>query len=151
LLEIDRELKALWAGKKPITKDELEREKTGAILGLPGRFATANAALGQYRGLVYFGLPLDYYASYVDKITRITIANVGASAAKHLRPGQAVYLVVGDAEAKVIVRDEHGTDVPLMKDGAQLTLRQALADLATRGDVGAGGLVMLDADANRLP
>jgi hypothetical protein len=29
------------------------------VLGLPGRFATAQAALGQYRALVYYGLPLD--------------------------------------------------------------------------------------------
>ena len=33
-----------------------------------------------------------------------------------------------------------------MKDGKQLTLREALADLAARGDVGAGGLVELDRD-----
>jgi hypothetical protein len=33
-----------------------------------------------------------------------------------------------------------------MKDGRQVTLREALAELATRGDVGTGGLVELDAD-----
>jgi hypothetical protein len=33
-----------------------------------------------------------------------------------------------------------------MKDGKQLTLRESLADLAARGDVGKGGLVELDAD-----
>lgn len=147
LLEIDRELKALWSGKKPINKKELEREKTGAILSLPARFATANAALGQYRGLAYFGLPLDYYASYVSKLDKVTLRDVSAAAAKHLRPGQAVYLVVGDADAKMIVRDESGKDVPLLKEGQPVTLRQALADLAARGDVGGGGLVQLDADA----
>jgi predicted Zn-dependent peptidase len=147
LLEIDRELKAMWSGKKPVTREELEREKTGAILSLPARFATANAALGQYRGLVYFGLPLDYYASYVAKLDKVTLRDVSAAAAKHLRPGQAVYLVVGDADAKMIVRDGSGKDVPLVKDGQHLTLRQALVELAARGDVGGGGLVQLDADA----
>ena len=147
LLEIDREMKALWAGKKPVSKEELEREKTGAILSMPARFATANAALGQYRGLVYFGLPLSYYTSYVASLTKVSLRDVSAAAAKHLRPGQAVYLVVGDADAKMIVRDASGKDVPYLKDGQQLTLRQALADLAARGDVGGGGLVMLDTDA----
>ncbi|MEZ4360873.1 MAG: pitrilysin family protein [Kofleriaceae bacterium] len=150
LLEIDREFKALWAGRKPISQEELEREKTGAILSLPARFATGNAALGQYRGLVYYGLPLDYYASYIDNLNKVSLRDVSAAAAKHLNPGKAVYLVVGDAEAKMIVRDEHGKDVPLMKDGAQLTLRQALGDLAARGDVGGGGLVVLDSDAKIL-
>ncbi|MEO7093795.1 MAG: pitrilysin family protein, partial [Polyangiales bacterium] len=55
VLEIDREITNLAKGTKVVTKDELEREKQGAILGLPGRFQTAQAALGQYRGLVYFG------------------------------------------------------------------------------------------------
>ncbi|MBS1119929.1 MAG: peptidase domain protein [Deltaproteobacteria bacterium] len=146
LLEIDREVKELWSAKTPITRDELDREKQGAILGLPGQFATAQAALGQYRRLVYFGLPLDYYGSYVAKVGQVNEAQVKAAAAKQLRPGQAVYLVVGDGDAKVIVRGSDGKDVPYLKDGKQLTLREALADLAARGDVGAGGLVELDTD-----
>jgi predicted Zn-dependent peptidase len=148
LLELDREVKALWANKAPVTPEELAREKAGAILGLPGRFATAQAALGQYRGLVYFGLPLDYYNHYVDGVGKVTGPALAASAAKQLKPGEAVYVVVGDAEAKVIVRDADKKDVPLTKDGQQLTLRQALVDLAARGDVGKGGLVELDADGH---
>ncbi len=146
LLEIDREVKELWSGKTPITPDELAREKQGAILGLPGQFATAQAALGQYRRLVYFGLPLDYYGSFVSKVGQVNAAQVKAAAAKQLRPGQAVYLVIGDGDAKMIVRNSEGKDVPYTKDGKQLSLREALADLASRGDVGAGGLVELDTD-----
>ncbi len=149
LVEIDREVKQLWSGKAPINRDELEREKQGAILGLPGQFATAQAALGQYRRLVYFGLPLDYYSSFVAKLGRVNEAQVKAAAAKQLRPGQAVYLVIGDGDAKMIVREE-GKDVPYLKDGNQLTLRQALTELATRGDVGAGGLIELDTDGKPL-
>jgi predicted Zn-dependent peptidase len=158
LLEVDHELKDLWSGKVPVTKDELDREKTNAILALPGRFATAQAALGQYRGLVYYGLPLDYFNSYVDKVGKVTEAQVKASAAKHLRPGQAVYLVVGDGDAKMIVHNpkakkDDPADVrrlPYMKDGKQLTLREALAVLAKSGDVGTGGLVELDVDGNPI-
>ena len=156
ILEIDREVKGLWAGKSElaIKPAELEREKHGAILGLPGRFATAAAALGQYRGLVYFGLPLDYYDSYVARIDKVTGAEVMAAAARHLRPGQAVYVVVGNGDDKMIVHvsddgkpaKSGSKDVPYLKDGHQVTLREALADLAARGDVGAGGLVELDAD-----
>jgi len=149
LLEIDREVKRLAKGEKPVDKDELEREKQGAILGLPGRFSTAQAALGQYRGLVYFGLPLDYYNSFVDKVGKVSEAQVKASAGKQLKPAQAIYLVVGDGNAPVIVRQD-GKDVPLTKDGKQLTLREALADLAVRGDVGQGGLVELDTDGRPL-
>ena len=152
LLEIDRELKDLWAGKRPITKDELEREKQSATLALPGKFATAQAALGQYRSLVYYGLPLDYFNTYVDKVSKVTEAEVKQAAAQHLRPNQAVYLVVGDGDAPMIVdapdAPKDKRRVPYLKDGKQLTLREALRDLATKGDVGPGGLVELDADGH---
>jgi zinc protease len=151
LLEMDREIKELQSAKTPINPDELGREKQGAILGLPGRFATAQAALGQYRGLVYFGLPLDYYNGYVAKVGQVNEAQVKASAAKHLRPANAVYIVVGDGDAKMIVRDPAtNKDVPLVKDGKQVTLREALSDLAQRGDVGPGGLIELDTDGRPL-
>ncbi|MBA3393980.1 MAG: insulinase family protein [Deltaproteobacteria bacterium] len=151
LLEIDREIKELQSAKTPIKLDELDREKQGAILGLPGRFATAQAALGQYRGLVYFGLPLDYYNNYVAKVGRVNEAQIKAAASKHLKPANAVYIVVGDGDAKMIVRDPAtNKDVPLTKDGKQLTLREALGDLAQRGDVGAGGLIELDTDGRPL-
>ncbi|MGE3763682.1 MAG: M16 family metallopeptidase, partial [Kofleriaceae bacterium] len=151
LLEIDREVKDLVKGARPIATDELDREKQGAILGLPGRFSTGQAALGQYRGLVYYGLPLDYYNTFVDKVGKVTEAQVKASARKQLKPANAVYLVVGDGNAKVVVRNpDTKKDEPYQKDGKQLTLREALTDLAARGDVGAGGLVELDTDGQPL-
>jgi zinc protease len=155
ILEIDREIKGLWAGKPgfAIRPEELDRERRGAILGLPGRFATAQSALGQYRGLVYYGLPLDYYDSYVGELSRVSAAQVAAAAARDLRPGQAVYVVVGNGDENMIVHTRPAgdagpavADTPYLKDGKPVTLREALRDLAARGDVGAGGLVELDAD-----
>lgn len=156
LREVDREYKELASGKTPVTADELDREKAGVILALPGRFSTAQAALGQYKSLVYYGLPLDYFNSYVASLQKVTEAQTKTAAAKNLRPGQAVYLVVGDGDAKMIVHNDKSkkddpADVrrlPYMKDGKQLTLREALSDLAKTGDVGAGGLVELDVDGN---
>ncbi len=159
LLEMVREVKELASGKTPATADEIEREKTGAILALPGRFATAQSALGQYRTLVYFGLPLDYYDSYVTRVNGVTAAQVKASAEAHLRPDQAVYLVVGDGDAEMKMHvDDAPTnappeekDRPLLKDGKPVTLREALADLAKSGALGKGGLVEIDADGKPVP
>jgi predicted Zn-dependent peptidase len=165
ILEIDREVKGMAAAAPEfaIKPEELEREKRGAILGLPGRFATAQAALGQYRGLVYYGLPLDYYDSYVARLEQVSASEAMSAAARQLHPGQAVYIVVGNGDEKLIerVRDDQPTaervggkpggkpgwkDVPYAKAGRQLTLREALADLAARGELGSGGLVELDPD-----
>jgi predicted Zn-dependent peptidase len=155
LLEVDRELKDLWSGTKPVNAEELDREKTNAVLALPGRFATGQASLSQYRSLVYYGLPLDYFNSYVEKVKKVTEAQVKQSAAKHLRPGQVVYVVVGNGDEKMIVDDPKAPKgslpkdrkKPFEKDGKQVTLREALVELAKRGDVGPGGLVELDVDA----
>lgn len=159
LREVDREYKELANGKRPVTVEELEREQAGVILALPGRFSTAQSALGQYKSLVYYGLPLDYFSSYVSALEKVTQAQTKTAAAKNLRPGQAVYLVVGDGDAKMIVHNESSkkddpVDVrrlPYLKDGRQLTLREALTDLANSGEVGAGGLVELDVDGHPVP
>lgn len=152
LLEVDRELKDLQSGKVAVSKDELEREKTNAILALPGRFATAQSALGQYRSLVYYGLPLDYFNTYVDKVGKVSEKEVKASALKYLKPDKAVYLVVGNGDEKMIVdKGPKGAPpkdrkAPFEKDGKQVTLREALEELAKNGHVGPGGLVELDVD-----
>jgi predicted Zn-dependent peptidase len=150
LLELHRELRALERGTTPATETELERERASAVLGLASRFATASASLGMFRSLVYYGLPLDYWSSYSARVGKVTAAQVKSAARKHLKSAQAIYVVVGNGAAPMIVRED-GKDVPLMLDGKQLTLRDALARLAADGTFGKGGLVELDADAGRLP
>ena len=150
LLEMAKELRELKSGARPPTDEELSREKAGAILGMPSRFATASASLGMFRALVYFGLPLEYWGSYVDKIGKVSKAEVAKAAAKHLDDAKAVYLVVGDARAPMIMRDG-ATDKPLEKNGAQLTLRQALELLVADGNLGPGSLLVLDADGRPVP
>jgi hypothetical protein len=59
-------------------------------------------------------------------------------------------VVVGDGDAPVIVRED-GKDVPLMADGKQLTLRDALEKLAAESTLGPGGLLVLDPDGQPLP
>ncbi len=149
VLEMMGELSALQSGKRPPTKAELGREIAGTVAGLPARFATARQALGQYRSLVYYGLPLDYYNTYVGKLGRVTIAQVKRAAKKHLSVKNAKILVVGDRDALIIHRVD-GKDQPLMKDGKQVTLLEGLKDLVASGKLGKGELVILDADGQPI-
>jgi zinc protease len=150
LLELQREVRVFERGESPASDAELERERAGAILGLPSRFATAGASLGMFRSLVYYGLPLDYWSSYSAKVQKVTAAQVKAAARKHLRSADAVYVVVGDGDAAMIVRED-GKDAPLVLDGKPVTLREALAKLAADGTLGKGGLLQLDADGKPAP
>ncbi len=152
ILEMKREVAALDDGSAPPTPEELDRDKEGTIQARPAAFATADAALGQYRALVYFGLPLDYFDHYVDRVRAVTAAEVQAAAAAHLKPEEARYLVVGDGEAAQVARGQaqpgaKGEDKPLLDEAGQpVTLRAALAKLAAGDSLGEGGLVELDAD-----
>jgi zinc protease len=124
VLELIAEVRALHAGKAPATADEMAREREGAILSLPAGFATAAQTLAQYDALVFYGLPLDYYATYVDRVGAVTADHVTVAAAKHLAPDDARLLVVGD----------HDSVLP------------GLRQLVAAGTLGAGDLVVLDAD-----
>lgn len=97
VVEIERELRELASGERPVEQGELDREKQGAILALPGRFATAQAALGQYRALVYYGLPLDDVDRYAERVEGVTVAEVDRSARREIRPDEGRFVVVGDA------------------------------------------------------
>lgn len=149
--EMYGEINAIKSGKSPATDEELGREKNGAILSLPARFASGNAALAQYRGLVYFGLPMNYYNKYVDEVGAVNAKQVAAAAKKHLDPNGARIIVVGDSKALQIHREEGenaGKDVPLKKGDAQVTLLDGLKELLASGAIGKGEIVVLDADGN---
>jgi zinc protease len=150
LIELHRELVALQTGTTPPSADELDREKAGAILGMPSRFASASSSLGMFRSLTYYGLPLDYWSTYTDKVAKVTAPQVAAAAKRHLKPASAVYLVVGDGSTPVIVHGD-GADQPHLVDGKPVTIRAALDELVRTGALGPGGLVVLDADGRPLP
>jgi len=157
VLELLREVRGLQDATRPPTSEELEREKEGSILAMPARFATAAATLGQYRALVYFGLPLDYWNTYVDQIKAVNGDQVKASAQTHLKPGDAIYLVIGDAskpQKKFVPggeSDGKGSNQDLTTaDGKPMPLRDALGALLDSNELGAGQLIELDVDGKIL-
>jgi zinc protease len=128
VLEMLKEIRGMRDGDP--TAEELDREKQGRILSLPARFATGAEALEAYRELVYYGLPLTTYDSYVKNIASVDGAAVRRAARKHLRPERLRLFVVGDG--KVVL--------PKLRELA------ALPELG-----GAGEVVVLDADGKPGP
>lgn len=148
VVEIYDEIAAMKDRKGGPTSAELERERSGAILSLPGDFATLSDIRGAYRNLVYHRLPLNYYKSYVQKLRQVKLGQVAKAAARHLSPDKAQVLVVGDGQAPQIKREEN-KDVPLMgADGAQVKLLDGITNLVETGKIGKGDVVFLDADGN---
>ncbi|MCB9749724.1 MAG: insulinase family protein [Myxococcales bacterium] len=121
-----RELAAELAGihTRPPTEVELSRERDGALLALPARFATASSTLSAVRGLAFHGLPLDWYEGHQRALRRLDTDALAAAASAHVPRSDYVILVVGDAAV----------------------VRPGLEALAREGLLGARAVVELDAD-----
>jgi zinc protease len=95
IAEIIKELSGM-TGTKPVREEELDKVKQQQILELPGSHETMNAIGGLLGDLLQFGLPLDYYDTYVSRVSAISIADVNACAKLLLDPRQMVWMVVAD-------------------------------------------------------
>ena len=112
IVEIINEIESLRNG--PATDEEMAREKDGAILGLPAQWATGASILSTFQNLVYFGLPLDYYETFIPNVQGVTKDRVQKAAKKHLQPDRARILVVGDAKTVLPEVKELGKPVVLL-------------------------------------
>ena len=96
LVEFVRELKAI---ADTVPNAELQKAKRYLELQLPGEFETTGQIAGMLVPLVVYGLPLDYYGAYVQRVDAITQADVQRVARQYLDTGHLVVVVVGDRKS----------------------------------------------------
>jgi zinc protease len=96
LVEFFREFKRIR--DSAVTEDELRRAKAFIALQLPGQLETASQLAGQLSGLLVFGLPLEYYRTYIPRIMLVTAEDVQRVARKYVRPDRVSIVVVGDIQ-----------------------------------------------------
>jgi zinc protease len=95
IAEIIKELSGM-TGTKPVREEELDKVKQQQILELPGSHETMNSIGSLLGDLLQFGLPLDYYDTYVSRVSALSIADVNACAKLLLDPRQMIWMVVAD-------------------------------------------------------
>ena len=93
LIEFMNELKAI---RESITPQEVERAKRYLQLQLPGNFETTQSIALQLVPLVVYGLPLEYYSSYVQNIEAVTLEDLQRVARRYIDPSRMSIVVVGD-------------------------------------------------------
>jgi predicted Zn-dependent peptidase len=86
-------------GAEPVTDDELRLARDFLIGVFPLRFETAGAIVGALAGLAIHDLPHDELAHYRAGIEAVTVKDVQAAAATHVRPNAAAIVLVGDIDA----------------------------------------------------
>lgn len=93
LIQFMNELRGI---RDTVSAAELERAKQLLMLQLPRQFETTTDIANQLVPLVRYGLPLDYYDSYANRIAAITQADVQRVAHKYLALDRLAIVVVGD-------------------------------------------------------
>src|SRR5882672_6124628 len=121
LIEFLKELRRIR--DETVAPPELEKAKQYIILGLPGDFETTAGAAFRFRDLLVYGLPLDYYAGYIDRINAVTAADVQRVAQRYIDPDRFDIVIVGDRsqieagikalnEGPILYRDLWGQVLP---------------------------------------
>ena len=93
LIEFMNELRGIL---DTVPRAELEKAKRYLQLGLPASFETTSDIAFRLAPVVMYGLPLDYYNSYVQRIEQVTQADVQRVARRYIDPSRLAIVIVGD-------------------------------------------------------
>jgi predicted Zn-dependent peptidase len=96
LIEFMKELTAI---RDTVPAPELEKAKRYIQLGMPARFETTGDIAVQLIPVALYGLPLDYYDSYVRRVEAVTQADVQRVARRYVDPSKMVVVIVGDRQS----------------------------------------------------
>ena len=95
LEELNKEFHGI-VGQRPASPAELERAQKSMTLSLPGSNETVGEVGNKVLDMVRFGLPDDYYPSFVTKVRSLQVSSINDTAKSILRPDNLVWVVVGD-------------------------------------------------------
>ncbi|HZV71805.1 MAG TPA: insulinase family protein [Saprospiraceae bacterium] len=153
LVQVMYELERLK--NEPVTQKELELAKSfisGAFArSLENPQTVANFALNT----LMYGLPADYYQTYLQRLAAVSIDDVSRMAKKYITPGKARIVVVGnkdDVYSKLTVFDKEDGKVQLYdiyanprKDESETPLTITASEIVDKYIMATGGRMKLDA------
>ena len=85
-------------GDRPVTAAELELGRAALTRGYPRNFETAEQLGRAAVQLALYGLPDDYFTTFVPKVLAIDEDEVTRVAHDHLAPGRLLTVIVGDRD-----------------------------------------------------
>jgi zinc protease len=95
IAELNREFHDI-VGTRPTTAVELAMAQDSQTLSLPGSNESMSQLGGSITDLVHFGLPDDYYDTYIGKVKALKTSDLDDAAKSVLKPDALVWVVVGD-------------------------------------------------------
>ena len=95
MLEVAREIRGI-GGERPIVGDEYDSTMRTITAQLGGRFSTLGALETAALSSVNLGLPDDYWNDYAANVRQLGAPQLDAAARRFIKPGEVVWLVIGD-------------------------------------------------------
>ena len=85
-------------GDRPVTRHELEMGRAGLTRGYPRNFETADQLTRAAAQLSLYGLPDDYFTTFVPRVLSLTEADITEAARRHIDPSRLAAVIVGDRD-----------------------------------------------------
>lgn len=95
MIEVVKEINDI-AGARPVSGEEFTSIMRNMTSRLAGRFETLSALEAAAISQINYKLPEDYWANYATNLRSLTEPQLAAAANKFVRPGEVVWIVVGD-------------------------------------------------------
>ena len=90
------EIERMRAGE--ITEQDLAFAKAARMSAFPAMFSDVAGNLRNFASLELEGRPRDYYETYLDRYSRVTLADVKRVAQQHLQPQKLIIMVAGNID-----------------------------------------------------
>jgi zinc protease len=81
---------------EPVPQAELTGHLTNVVSGFPSSVQTVQGLMQRLTTVVTYGLPLDYYTTYRERLAAVTPADVSQVGATYLKPDALTVVAVGD-------------------------------------------------------
>jgi zinc protease len=81
---------------EPVPASELSDQVVNVVSSFPSSVQTVQGLMGRLTNVVIFGLPLDYYSTYRERLSSVTPADVSTVGSSYLKPDALTIVAVGD-------------------------------------------------------
>lgn len=82
--------------REPVPATELQVRLNNLVSGFPSEVQTVQGLSGRLQGLIIWGLPMDFYTTYREKLAAVTAEDIGRTATSRLSPDNVIVVVAGD-------------------------------------------------------
>jgi zinc protease len=82
--------------KEPVPAPELQGAVNSIVASFPNSVQTVQGLSAQLQGLIIWGLPLDFYSTYRERLAAMTPEDIRRTATGRLTPDDLIIVVAGD-------------------------------------------------------